>query len=122
MKDLAPNIYRQRMIMEGNYNIKISNKSISDYLDGLAKELKMTKLTNPFIFSPNKLKHPLHHGIAGFIGWAESGSSVYTWDKFNFFTVDIYTCKKFKKEKAISFSKKFFKTNKLVYKEVTYGK
>lgn len=82
----------------------------------------MTPLTKPFIFSPNKRNHLLHHGIAGFMGWAESGCSIYTWDKFNFLTVEIYTCKKFDVKKAVDFVKTFFKCNKITFEESVYGK
>ena len=72
------------------------------------------------IFSPNESKHPIHHGIAGFAPWVSSGSSLYTWDKFNFFTVEIYTCKTFSVKKAVDFTKKFMKADKIVWKEIEF--
>ena len=121
MKDLEPKIYRQRLTIEAKYNFIISEKVIKSFLIDFAKSIKMTPLTKPFIFTPNKIKHPIYHGIAGFMGWAESGCSIYTWDKFNFLTIEVYTCKKFEILKAVDFVKKYFKCKDIVFKELTYG-
>ncbi len=118
MKNLEPRIYRQRLIIEGKYGITISEIVVKTYLTTLAKSIGMTLLTKPLIFSPNKRKHPIRHGIAGFVAWVESGCSVYTWDYFKFFTVEIYTCKKFSAKKAVAFTKKFFKTKQIVYRDM----
>ncbi|MBU3904709.1 MAG: S-adenosylmethionine decarboxylase [Nanoarchaeota archaeon] len=118
MINLEPKITRKRLIVEGRYTIKIDEEIIKNFLIKLTENLKMKKIIEPIIFTPNELKHPIHHGIAGFIGWAESGGSVYTWDKFNFFTVDIYTCKGFSVEDAIEFIKDYFKTSELEYQEI----
>ena len=118
MKNLEPRIMRQRLIVEGKYTIKINEKVIRKYLIELAKTIRMRPLIKPLVFSPNRIKHPIHHGIAGFIGWVSSGGSIYTWDKFNFFTTDIYTCKSISVSNAIKFTKKFFKTTKIEYQEI----
>ena len=78
MKNLEPRIFRQRLIIEGRYSIEITEDIIKNYLEELGKILKMKLLIKPIIFSPNDTEHPIHHGIAGFVGWAESGGSIYT--------------------------------------------
>ena len=118
MKNLEPKIFRQRLIIEGKYTIKITEDVIRKYLVELAKSIQMKMLIEPIIFTPNNANHPLHHGIAGFVGWVESGSSVYTWDRFSFFTVEIYTCKKFSVLDAVKFTKEFFKTSEIEHQEV----
>jgi S-adenosylmethionine decarboxylase len=119
MRDLEPQIYRQRLIIEGRYTIEISEEVLKQFFEALAEEIGMTLLTKPFFFSPNMREHAVHHGIAGFIAWVESGCSIYTWDKFNFFTVDIYTCKQFSLEKAVEFTEKFFKCREIEYLDIT---
>ncbi len=115
MKNLAKQIFRQRLTIEGKYSIRISEAVIKKYMLDLAKAIGMHSLMKPITFKPNERKHPLHHGIAGFVGWVESGCSVYTWDKFNFFTVEIYTCKKFSVEKVVKFTKGFFESKQIVF-------
>ncbi|MBR9701989.1 hypothetical protein GOV13_03635 [Candidatus Pacearchaeota archaeon] len=117
MKNIEPRIFRQRVTIEAKYQIKVSEVIIRKFLRELTAFLGMRPLTKPFIFSPNKTKHPIHHGIAGFVGWAESGGSIYTWDKFNFLTVEIYTCKKFNAKKAADFVSEFFSCKEIVFSE-----
>lgn len=122
MEDLEPKIYRQRLIIEAKYKVDISKKMINSFLIDFAKLIKMTSLQEPFIFSPNKTNHPIHHGIAGFIPWAESGCAIYTWDKLKFLSVEIYTCKNFDVSKAVNFVKEYFHCKKIVFQELTHGK
>lgn len=122
MKNIEPRICRQRIVIEARYskNVRISEKKIAKFLVKFAKELEMTRITEPFLFSPNKLNHPIHHGIAGFTAWATSGCAVYTWDNYHFLTVETYTCKPFLIEKAVEFVKKFFKCTEIEFFEVKY--
>ncbi len=121
MKDLEPQIYRQRLTIEGKYSGEITEGMIKSFLVDFAKFIEMTPLTEPFIFSPNNTNHAVHHGVAGFMAWAESGCSIYTWDKFNFLSVEIYTCKKFDIEKGVSFIKEYFNCSEVESQELTYG-
>ena len=120
MKNLEHKIFRQRLTVEARYNIVITRDLIIQFLGDFANHLGMTLLTSPFVFTPNESKHPLHHGIAGFVGWMESGCSIYTWDKFNFLTVEIYTCKKFDVKKAEKFVKNFFNCKEITSGEIKY--
>ena len=118
MKDLEPKIYRQRLIIEGKQGIEITSKIIKDYLIKLTTDvLHMRIQIEPIVFSPNGIGNPLHHGLNGFIGWVESGGQFYSWDKLNFFTMDIYSCKRFNPLKVVEFTKKFFKAEEIVYRE-----
>jgi len=119
MKNLEPKIFRQRLIIEGKQRIKITPQLIKEYLTKLTVDiLHMRIQIGPIIFSPNKFRNPLHHGLNGFIGWVESGGQFYSWDKLNFFTMDIYSCKKFNPKKVVKFTKEFFKTEEIAYKEI----
>nr|MBA4405319.1 hypothetical protein [Nanoarchaeum sp.] len=112
-KNLAPNILRQRLIIEGFPSKEITDKQIKDYLINLSRELNMKALSEPTAHLSEKF------GWAGWIHWESSGCHFYAWDKPKpFFSADIYTCKSFSVEKAADFTKNFFKTSKLVWKEV----
>jgi S-adenosylmethionine decarboxylase len=118
MKNPEPRIFRKRLIVEGRHSISIDADTIKQYLVELAEKIGMRLLIEPVIFSPDACSHPLHHGIAGFVGWVESGGFVYTWDKFNFFTVEIYTCKPFSTKDAVQFTKEFFKAPEIEFMEI----
>ena len=53
MKDLAPQIYRQRLIMEGFYQIHVTKERLETYLVDLAGHLELRIYGDPIIFSPS---------------------------------------------------------------------
>jgi len=58
------------------------------------------------------------YGEAAWIHWESSGAHFYAWDRPRlFFSVDIYTCKKFDIQTAVKFTEKFFKIDNVEYKE-----
>lgn len=120
MKNLAPQIFRKRVFIEGFYTVEISKDFIKDLLYQLGQTLEMTPLTEPIIFSPDESNYP-YHGIGGYMAWVESGISIYTWKEYKFFTVDVYSCKDFKTDTLINFIRDKFKCVKLVYEEYKYS-
>jgi S-adenosylmethionine decarboxylase len=103
MRDLAPTIYRQRLIIEGCPDYPIDDSEIKEYLTGLSSVIDMHPLIEPVTHRSDKF------GWAGWIHWETSGAHFYAWEKpILFFSVDIYTCKQFDPEDAVAFTKKFF--------------
>lgn len=112
MKDLAPEIYRQRMVIEGVPRESITDEDIKLYLKQLSDVLEMTTLLDPVTHRSDKF------GEAGWIHWESSGAHFYAWDQPRlFFSVDIYTCKPFEEEKAVAFTKTFFQAIEVEFKE-----
>lgn len=112
MQDLAPEIYRQRAVIEGYPNQPLEAPEIKNYLLGLSEVLHMKTLMPPVTHRSSK------YGEAAWIHWESSGAHFYAWDRPRlFFSVDIYTCKKFEIQTAIEFTKKFFSVNHVEYKE-----
>ena len=113
MKDLAPNIYRQRLVVEGICEKMITDNQIKEYLSKLSDVLNMNTLTEPVTHKSDK------YGWAGWIHWDSSCCHFYAWDKpFPFFSADIYTCKEFDIETAVKFTIEFFDTREIVYKGI----
>lgn len=111
MKDLAPKILRQRLVIEGYPAKTIDSLQIEDYLSKLSKELHMKLLLSPVTHLSGK------YGWAGWIHWESSGAHFYAWDRpMVFFSVDIYTCKAFEEQRAVEFTRKYFKTTQIEYK------
>lgn len=118
MQDLAPEIFRKRLIIEGIYRADISQESLKKMLIQLSSKLNMTIIWGPQVHNLAAAINPVHAGFEANLIWAESGACVYTWSKYNFFTVDIYTCKDFTSDLAVDFLRDFFNAEKIVYKEV----
>ena len=112
MKDLAPSIHRQRLIIEGYPATPISDEHISQYLSKLSKVLGMKELLKPVTHRSDL------YGWAGWIHWETSGAHFYAWEQPHlFFSVDIYTCKQFDVDNAVNFTKEFFSAGEHVWKE-----
>ena len=116
MTNLCPEIFRKRVMLEGLYTIEPPNKLfIRDFLNSLSVHLDMHPLTDVLVFSPDEHSN-LHHGIAGFIPWVESGCSLYTWKTQKFFTLEIYSCKDFSVEACLEFVTKKMQAEQLTTK------
>lgn len=112
MKDLAPTIYRQRLVIEGYPKGNITDKDIKQYLSKLSAKIGMKQLLEPVTHRSDKF------GWAGWIHWETSGAHFYAWEKpLLFFSVDIYTCKAFDPTIATEFTKQFFGSESVEYKE-----
>ncbi len=119
MKNIEPKVYRQRLVIEARYTIEVNRETVKKYLLDLAKELGMTlNLPEPIITSATGKSDPIHDGYEGVVIWLESGASIYIWEKLNFLTVDIYTCKPFNAKKAVDFTADFFQTSEMEYSEM----
>lgn len=111
MKDLAPDIYRQRLVIEGYPNQAISGDEIADYLSQLSDVITMKRLITPVTHKSETF------GWAGWIHWETSGAHFYAWEQPRlFFSVDIYTCKMFKPEIAVAFTRDFFNSSSIVWR------
>jgi hypothetical protein len=112
MKDLAPTIYRQRLVIEGCPHQPIDDETIKRYLSELSEAVGMVQLITPVTH-----KSP-QFGWAGWIHWETSGAHFYAWEQpILFFSVDLYTCKPFDPKAAVAFTKEFFGVDTLEYKE-----
>lgn len=117
MKNLAPEVYRQRMVMEGLRIEPFTAEEISAYLLKLGEVLDMISLAHPFTHLSET------YGWSAWMHWETSGVHFYSWDKREpvFFSVDIYTCKRFDPQIAMDFTKEYFKAIEIVSKEVSLG-
>lgn len=101
--DLAPEIHRQRLVIEGTVRDTISDDQIKDYLTQLSRVTDMVPLMVPVTHRSDL------YGWAGWIHWETSGAHFYAWDvPRKFFSVDMYTCKAFDPKDAIAFTRDYF--------------
>ena len=115
MKNLAPNLTRQRLLIEGFYKINVDEKAIEKYFKHIAKSLKLRVYGNPIIFSPGSLGKEENQGYDAFVPLIDSGIALYIWSNARFFSIVVYTCKSFDEKTAVSETKKFFKSDKIVH-------
>ena len=113
MKNLAPNITRQRLLIEGFYKIDPDKSVIIDYFNKITKALNLRRYGEPIIFSPSGDGKDINQGYDAFVPLIDSGISVYVWSNAKFLSLIIYTCKSFDENKAVEVTKKFWKIDKI---------
>lgn len=112
MRDLAPAIHRQRLVIEGLCPETISDDAIRTYLSTLSDCIGMVSLMEPMTH-----RSPLY-GWAGWIHWETSGAHFYAWDiPVPFFSVDVYACKPFDAADAVELTRVTFASTALEFKE-----
>ena len=117
MRNIAPNIIRQRLLIEAKYAIEVTEESVRDYLLELPKHLDLKTYGEPIIHSPSGEGKEINQGYDAFIPLIDSGISLYVWTNEHFLSCVIYTCKEFSVQKAIQFTKDYFKTTELEHNE-----
>jgi S-adenosylmethionine/arginine decarboxylase-like enzyme len=111
MNDLAPEIFRQRLVIEGTCTEAITDHQIKQYLSELSGVLKMHTVLEPITHRSDM------YGWAGWIHWETSGAHFYAWEQPRlFFSVDIYTCKEFDVQQAVEFTRNYFNATKIEHK------
>jgi hypothetical protein len=109
IKNLAPNIFRQRLLIEGFYTINISRETIEKYLLDVAEYLKLRTYGKPIIFAPaSGMGKEENAGYDAFVPLIDSGISAYFWSSAKFFSIVVYTCKEFDEQAAINFTREYF--------------
>ena len=113
--DLAPDVCRQRQVVEGTlYNVFLP-EDMTRYCQEITQVLNMTAVTTPIC------NHDSDYGWCAYMHWKESGMHIYAWDNRTpkFFSIDIYTCKKFDPMDVVRYTEEFFGDNliKLAWKE-----
>lgn len=113
MENIAPGVFRQRLLVELFYTINVDKKTIEDYFDYLLKNLNLKAYGAPIIFSPGGEGKEENQGYDAFIPLIDSGISLYVWTSSKFVSLIIYTCKSFDSRKAVDVTKTFFKAKKI---------
>jgi S-adenosylmethionine/arginine decarboxylase-like enzyme len=101
---LAPEIVRQRLLIEGYYDAEIDESGIESYLQGLAAHLGLRTYGRSAIFSPGGEGRTENQGFDAFVPLIDSGISIYVWTGPRFVAVVLFTCKTFDEQAAIEYT------------------
>jgi hypothetical protein len=108
MINLAPDIFRQRLLMEGIYTIAIDRDALVRYMTGLAAHLELRAYAEPVIYTPAGVGTEANQGFDAFLPLVDSGIAAYVWSAARLFSVILYTCRGFEPTRAIAFTREFF--------------
>jgi len=103
VKDLAPGVLRQRLLVEGVFDGEMSEERVRAFLLRLAAALDLRTYGEPVVFQPaSGMGKDENAGFDAFVPLIDSGISAYFWTGPRFFSVLIYTCKAFDGEAAVA--------------------
>ena len=108
MKDLAPDIVRQRLLIEGLYTADIDKPRVERYLVDLAAHLNLRTYGQPIVHAPGGAGKDDNEGFDAFIPLIDSGISLYVWSRKRFFATVLFTCKAFDPLAALDFTQRYF--------------
>jgi hypothetical protein len=113
INNLAPDITRKRLLLEGFYSVEAGKEVIQKYFEFITKELNLRTYSDPIIFETGDQGKKENQGYDAFVPLIDSGISCYVWVNKKFFSAIIYTCKDFDENKAVSASKTFWGINQI---------
>ena len=116
MRDLVPEIVRQRLLIEGLYSIDVDRQFVESFLLGVASHLDLRTYGSPIIHTPGGLGKDENEGFDAFIPLIDSGISLYVWSSMRFFALVLFTCKEFDTDRALSYTAESFRTLEIEHK------
>jgi len=115
MKNLAPGITRQRLLMEGTYSADLDEEVIAAYLSGIAQHLGLRTYGKATIHATGGTGKAENEGYDAFVPLIDSGISLYVWSNQKFFASLLFTCKQFNEDDAISYTREFFQATEVAH-------
>jgi hypothetical protein len=109
LENIAPEIFRQRLLIEGFFGRDIDGQVVRDYLLGIARHLGLRTYGEPVVFSPDAgTGRAENAGFDAFVPLIDSGISGYFWSTQKFLSVLLYTCKGFDQRAALVYTRTYF--------------
>jgi hypothetical protein len=103
MRDLAPDIVRQRLLIEATFTVATDETHVDDFLHGLASHLDLRTYAQSTIVAPGGLGKADNEGYDAFLPLIDSGISLYVWTRRRFLACVLFTCKEFDDELAVAY-------------------
>lgn len=85
---------------------------IYQFLESYPEEIHMQKIMPPYVFKYCGSK-PEDWGLSGVVLIAESHISIHTFPDKRYLSVDVFSCKEFDVEQAVSYIKEIFEVEKM---------
>jgi S-adenosylmethionine decarboxylase len=117
MDDLAPDLVRQRLIVEGFFTIGVDEKVITQFFSVLTSALALRPYGEPTIFSPGGEGRGENQGFDAVIPLIDSGISLYMWSHRKFLSLVTFSCKRFDVDRAIETTREYFAMTDLVHQQ-----
>jgi len=111
MRDLAPDIVRQRLLVEAVFTAPADETRIDEFLHGLAEHLDLRTYAQATIVAPGGIGRADNEGYDAFLPLIDSGISLYVWTARHFLACVLFTCKAFDADRAVAYVEEFWATS-----------
>jgi S-adenosylmethionine decarboxylase len=108
LTNIAPEIFRKRLLVEGYFEVEITENTLTGYFSRITSELGLRTYGEPIIHRTNGAGKDVNEGFDGFVPLVDSGIYIGVWVNPKFLSTIIYTCGEFDEEKAISLVEDIF--------------
>ena len=109
MKNIAPDIYRKRLLLEGYFTIEVSSATLHEFFSFITSSLNLKIYGEPIIHTTSGKGKDTNQGYDAFVPLIDSGIYISVWAKQKFLSMIIYTCKDFDEDRAATLTSEFFK-------------
>jgi S-adenosylmethionine/arginine decarboxylase-like enzyme len=108
LTNIAPEIFRKRLLFEGYNTIEVTARTLRIYFSTITGELGLQTYAKPIVHSTSG-KGEIDQGFDGFIPLVDSGIYISVWVRKKFLSTIIYTCGEFDEQRAVQSVKEFFR-------------
>lgn len=108
MKNIAPDLVRKRLLIEGFYTIEVTEQVIKDYFSYITDALSLRTYGKPIVHTTSGAGKDVNQGYDAFVPLIDSGIYIGVWSNRKFLSLIIYTCKDFDEGIALQQTKSFF--------------
>ncbi|HXL79280.1 MAG TPA: hypothetical protein VN951_00265 [Pyrinomonadaceae bacterium] len=109
LTNIAPEIFRKRLLVEGYFDVEVTEDSLRKYFSRITSELGLRTYGEPIIHRTSGAGKDINEGFDGFVPLVDSGIYIGVWVNPKFLSTIIYTCGEFDAEKAIGLVEEIFR-------------
>lgn len=108
LTNIAPEIFRKRLLIEGYFGKKVTEQTLIDYFEYVTQGLNLRTYGDPVIHRTSGEGKEMNEGFDGFVPLVDSGIYIGVWVNPRFLSTVIYTCGEFDEDKAVKLVDEFF--------------
>lgn len=108
MKNLAPDIFRKRLLAEGYFTIDVNEQTLVDFFQHLTLQLSLKTYGTPIVHTTGGAGKAENQGYDAFVPLIDSGIYIAVWKQQGFMSMIIYTCKDFPEDQALTVTQSYF--------------
>lgn len=109
LTDIAPEIFRKRLLVEGHFRIDVDHDTLLRYFEHITTDLSLHVYGQPIIHQTSGQGRAENQGFDGFVPLVDSGIYIAAWVNPKFLSTIIYTCAPFDEDRAVELVRDFFR-------------